>query len=188
MHHTLPRLSFEHVALALEKRGGSPCVQWMRVPPGARAFLAARLFERLGRTLLYLCAGEREAEEAARELAAYLGPGAVLPFPSVEATPYEPVPPHLPSVHDRMRALHRLLSGPPAVVVAPVAAAAEKTLPPGVFMDAVVEVSPGETLDVEAFSARLVPAASAILGGIALAMSRCESKRNAVDKDARSLL
>jgi len=40
----------------------------------------------------------------------------------------------------------------------------------------------------EAFSARLVPAASAILGGIALAMSRCESKRNAVDKDARSLL
>jgi transcription-repair coupling factor (superfamily II helicase) len=156
MSHTLPRLSFEHVALALAKRGTAPCVQWMRIPPGARSFLAARLFERLGRTLLYLCAGEKEAEEASRELTAYLGQGAVLPFPSIEVTPYEAVPPHLPSVHDRMRALHRLLSGPPAVVVSPVAAAVEKTLPPEAFVDAVASVSPGDTLDVDAFAARLV--------------------------------
>ena len=156
MPHTLPRLSFEHVALALAKRGASPCVQWMRIPPGARSFLAARLFERLGRTLLYLCAGEKEAEEASRELTAYLGPDAVLPFPSIETTPYEPVPPHLPSVHDRMRALHRLLSGPPAVVVAQISAAAEKTLPPEAFVAAVAAVSPGDTLDVDAFAARLV--------------------------------
>ena len=156
MPHTLPRLSFEHVALALAKRGASACVQWMRIPAGARSFLAARLFERLGRTLLYLCAGEKEAEEASRELAAYLGPDVVLPFPSIEAMPYEPVPPHLPSVHDRMRALHRLLSGPPAVVVAPIAAAVEKTLPPEAFVDAVAGVSPGDSLDVDAFAARLV--------------------------------
>jgi len=152
----LPRLSFEHVALALAKRGAPPSVQWMRIPPGARSFLAARLFHRLGRTLLYLCAGEKEAEEATRELSAYLGPDAVLPFPSVEAPPYEPIPPHLPAVHDRMRALHRLLSGPAAVVVAPIAAAVEKTLPPEVFVDAVTAVSPGDTLDVDAFAARLV--------------------------------
>ena len=156
MKFSLPRLSFEHVALALAKRGTSPCVQWTRIPPGARSFLAARLFERLGRTLLYLCAGEKEAEEAFRELTAYLGPDAVLPFPSIEATPYEPVPPHLPSVHDRMRALHRLLSGPPAVVVATIAAAAEKTLPPEAFVAAVAAVSPGDTLDIDAFAARLV--------------------------------
>lgn len=152
----LPRLSFEHVALALAKREASPCVQWMRIPAGARSFLAARLFERLGRTLLYLCAGDKEAEEASRELAAYLGPDAVLPFPSIEAMPYEPVPPHLPSVHDRMRALHRLLSGPPAVVVAPIAAAVGKTLPPEAFVDAVAGVSPGDSLDVDAFAVRLV--------------------------------
>ncbi|MFA6148077.1 MAG: transcription-repair coupling factor [bacterium] len=156
MPHTLPRLSFEHVALALAKRGTPPCVQWMRIPPGARSFLAARLFERLGRTLFYLCAGEKEAEEAFRELTAWLGPDTVLPFPSIEATPYDPVPPHLPSVHDRMRALHRLLSGPPAVVVASIAAAAEKTLPPEAFVDAVTAVSPGDTLVVDSFAARLV--------------------------------
>src|SRR3972149_3372327 len=107
MPHTLPRLSFEHVALALAKRGAPPCVQWMRIPPGARSFLAAPLFERRGRTLLSLGAGEKEAEEASRELPAYLGPDAFLPFPSIEATPYEPVPPHLPSAHDAMRARQR---------------------------------------------------------------------------------
>ncbi|MEK6697078.1 MAG: transcription-repair coupling factor [Candidatus Deferrimicrobiota bacterium] len=167
MMFPLPRLSFEHVALALAKRGTSPCVQWMRIPPGARSFLAARLFERLGRTLLYLCAGEKEAEEASRELTAYLGPDAVLPFPSIEATPYEPVPPHLPSVHDRMRALHRLLSGPPAVVVAPIAAAAEKTLPPEALVAAVAAVSPGDTLDVDVFAARLVTLGYARLPAVA---------------------
>jgi len=156
MMFTLPRLSFEHVALALAKRETSPCVQWMRITPGARSFLAARLFDRLGRTLLYLCAGEEEAEVAARELSAYLPPGDVLSFPSVEAAPYEPIPPYLPAVHDRMRALHRLLSGPAAVVVAPVAAVVEKTLPPEVFVDAATAVFPGDTLDVDAFAARLV--------------------------------
>jgi len=167
MPQTLPRLSFEHVALALTKRGTSPCVQWMRIPPGARSFLSARLFERLGRTLLYLCAGEKEAEEASRELTAYLGQDAVLPFPSIEAAPYEPVPPHLPAVHDRMRALHRLLSGPPVIVVAPIAAAAEKTLPPEAFIDAVATVSPGDTLDVEVFGARLVTLGYARLPAVA---------------------
>lgn len=157
MLRTLQRLSFEHVALALTGGAGSaPCVQWMRVPPGARSFLAARLFRRLGRTLLYLCPEEKEAEEAGRELTAYLGPDAVLSYPSVEAAPYEPTPPFLPAVHDRMRALHRLRSGPPAVFVAPIAAALEKTIPPTVFADAVESVSPGDAIDLSAFCTRLV--------------------------------
>jgi len=167
MHFPLPRLSFEHVALALAKRGIPPCVQWMRVPPGARAFLAAQLFRRLARPVLYLCPDEKEAEEAARELAAYLGPGVVTAFPSVEAAPYEPISPYLPAVHDRMRALHRMLEGPPAVMVAPVTAALEKTLPPERFHDAVASVSPGNTLDVDAFAARLVALGYARLPAVA---------------------
>ncbi|HEX9204635.1 MAG TPA: transcription-repair coupling factor [Candidatus Deferrimicrobiaceae bacterium] len=164
---TLPTLSFEHVALALAKGEPPPCVQWMRVPPGARAFLSARLFRRLGRTVLYLCADEKEAEEASRELSAYLGAGAVAAFPSVEAAPYEPISPYLPAVHERMRALRRLLSGPPAVVVASAASAVSKTLPPEAFLDAVASVSPGDTLDVDAFSARLVALGYARLPAVA---------------------
>jgi transcription-repair coupling factor (superfamily II helicase) len=160
-------LSFEHVALALARREPAPCVQWMRVPPGARAFLTAQLFRRLGRPVLYLCADDREAEEASRELSAYLGAGAVAAFPSVEAAPYEPISPYLPAVHDRMRALRRLLGGPPAVVVAPVASAVSKTLPPEAFLDAVAAVAPGDTLDVDAFAARLVALGYARLPAVA---------------------
>ena len=156
MPFPLPRISFEHVALALARREPAPCVQWMRVPPGARAFLTAQLFRRLGTPVLYLCADDREAEEASRELAAYLGPGAVAAFPSVEAAPYEPISPYLPAVHDRMRALRRLVEGPSAVVVASVDSAVSKTLPPEAFLDAVSAVAPGDTLDVDAFAARLV--------------------------------
>jgi len=150
------RLSFEHVALALAVREPPPGVQWMRVPPGARAFLTAQLFRRLAKPVLYLCADEKEAEEASRELAAYLGPDAVAAFPSVEVAPYEPISPYLPAVHDRMRALHRLFDGPPAVVVAPVAAALEKTMPPEAFREASASVAAGDALDVDAFAARLV--------------------------------
>ncbi len=167
MSFPLSSLSFEHVALALAKRVPPPCVQWMRVPPGARAFLTSRLFPRLSRPILYLCPDEKEAEEAARELTAYLGAEAVFPFPSVEAGPYEPISPYLPAVHDRMRALHRLLSGPPSVVVAPVAAALVKTLPPEVFLEAAAAVSPGDRIDVTAFSGRLVALGYARLPAVA---------------------
>jgi len=149
-------LSFEHVALALSKGGPTPCVQWMRVPPGARAFLAARLFTRLSRPVLYLCPDGKEAEESARELAAYLGPDAVLPFPSVEVDPYESASPYLPAVHERMRALHRILAGPPAVVVASAESATEKTVPPEIFLEAVETIGPGARIDIEAFSSKLV--------------------------------
>src|SRR5512139_2157120 len=160
-------LSFEHVALALARREPPPCVQWVRVPPGARAYLTAQLFRRLGRHVLYLCADEKEAEEASRELSAYLGSGAVAAYPSVEAAPYEPISPYLPAVHDRVRALRRLLEGPPAVVVAPVASAVSKTLPPEAFLDAVAAVAPGDTINVDAFAARLVALGYARLPAVA---------------------
>src|SRR5512139_3751368 len=160
-------LSFEHVALALERREPPPCVQWVRVPPGSRAFLTAQLFRRLGQTVLYLCADDREAEEASRELSAYLDPGVVAAFPSVEAAPYEPISPYLPAVHERMRALRCLIEGTPAVVVAPVASAVSKTLPPEAFLDAVAAVAPGDTLDVDAFAARLVALGYARLPAVA---------------------
>src|SRR5512139_3031106 len=167
MTFPLPRLSFEHVALALARREHPPCVQWMRVPPGARAYLTAQLIRRLGRHVLYLCADEKEAEEASRELSAYLGSGAVAAYPSVEAAPYEPISPYLPAVHERMRALRRLLEGPPAAVVASVASAVSKTLPPEAFLEAVAAVVPGDTLGVDAFAARLVALGYARLPAVA---------------------
>ena len=160
-------LAFEHVAVALAAPRPYSCVQWMRVPPGARAFLAARLFRRLGKPVLYLCPDAREAEEAAGELTEYLGAETVLPFPSVDMEPYGSAAPHVPAVHDRMRALHRLLAGPPAVVVSAADAAAEKTVPPEAFLDAVETVFAGCRVDVEAFAGKLVSLGYARLPAVA---------------------
>ena len=83
---------------------------------------------RLGRTLLYLCAGEKEAEEASRtDRLSWPGRGPPVPFHRGDAMQSRSPAP--PSVHDRMRALHPAPFRTPAVVVAPIAAAAEKTLP-----------------------------------------------------------
>jgi len=162
MPDTVPSLSCEHVVRALSAAGAPPCVQVLRLPAGARSFLAATLLRRLSRPLLVLTADAAEAEETFRELTAYLGPGAAVLFPSLETAPYEAMAPYAAAVHDRMRALYRL-SGPggaarrgaPGAVVCPAEAAVEKTMPRDVFNAAVHSVAPGDTVDVAAWSRRL---------------------------------
>src|SRR3990172_2788967 len=103
MFRSVPTLSFEHIARAFAKESGSPCLQAMNVPPGARSFLVAALSRRLGRP---------------------------------------------------MRALFRLFrarggaaQGMVPVVVCPVSAALEKTLPPEVFAASVFRVAVREEID-----------------------------------------
>src|SRR5512139_2128230 len=162
MPASVPSLSCEHVVRALSARGARPCVQVLRLPAGARSFLAATILRRLSRPLLVLTADSAEAEETYRELSAYLGPGGAVLFPSVETAPYEAMSPYPAAVHDRMRALHRLSAAgdaarrlPPAAVVCPVEAAVEKTMPRDVFDASVHAVAPGDAVDVTAWSRRL---------------------------------
>lgn len=162
MFRSHPTLSFEHIVRAFAKEPGSPCVQGMDVPPGARSFLIATLSRRLGRPILVLSPSDADAEEMFRELSAYCGPMGAAFFPSVEVAPYEKLSPYPPAVHDRMRALHRLSRaredagrGLPPVVVCPVTAAHEKTLPPDVFAAAVFRLAVGEEIDRDDLSRRL---------------------------------
>jgi len=149
-----PTLSFEHLARALETRGRA-CLQVLRVPAGLRSFLVSVLFKRLARPILFLTPTVTEAEETFREVAAYLGEESCALFPSVEVAPYEEMPPYAPAVHDRMRALHRLAEGNPSVIVSPVEAALEKTLPREAFLGAVRRMSAGMEIDVGLFSRHL---------------------------------
>ena len=73
----------------------------------------------------------------------------------MEVSPYEEMPPHAPAVHDRMRALHRLAEGIPSVVVSPVEAALEKTIPREIFLGAVRRISAGTEIDIALFSRHL---------------------------------
>src|SRR5512134_2012765 len=147
-------LSFEHLARALEA-GGTPCLQVLRAPAGVRSFLVSALEKRLARPVLLLAPTVAEAEETFREVASYLGAESCALFPSVELSPYEEMPPYAPAVHDRMRALHRLAQGEASVVVAPVEAALEKTLPREVFLGAARRISAGMEIDVASFSRHL---------------------------------
>jgi transcription-repair coupling factor (superfamily II helicase) len=155
-------LSFEHLARAFETQA-RPCLQVLRAPAGVRSFLVSKWFLRRARTVLVLAPTTAEAEETFRELSAYLGPGGALLFPSTEVAPYEAMPPYAPAVHDRMRALHRLASGDPAVVVCSVEAAVEKTLPREVFLRAVRKIVPGTEMDVGELSRHLSEAGYARL-------------------------
>ena len=151
MFSPLPTLSFEHLARAFGTQA-RPCVQIVKAPAGARSFLCSRLFRRLARPVLVLATTADEAEETFRELSAYLGPECAALFPSTEVAPYEAMPPYAPAVHDRMRALHRLAAGGPAVVVSSVEAVVEKTLPRDAFLRAVRKVAPGAEIDVGEFA------------------------------------
>ncbi|HEU5361089.1 MAG TPA: transcription-repair coupling factor [Candidatus Deferrimicrobiaceae bacterium] len=161
MFRSAPILSFEHIALALAKEAGPPCVQALSVPPGARSFLVAALSRRLRRPMLVLSPSDGDAEEMFREVSSYLPPERTARFPSVDVAPYEKLSPYPTAVHERMRAL-LLLAGSPAegdghspVVVCPVEAALEKTLPPEVFAASVFRVAVGEEIDRDDVSRRL---------------------------------
>ncbi len=160
MPRSVPTLSFEHIALAFAAGKGSSCIQVFSVPPGARSFLVSALSRRLDRTILVLSPSDAGAEEMFRELAAYLGPEQVVLFPSLEVAPYEKLSPYPPAVHDRMRALFRMSPagtgrGGVPVVVCPVRAALEKTVPPDVLAASTIGVAVGEELDRDGFSLRL---------------------------------
>jgi len=154
MLRSVPALSFEHIARAFAQGAGPACVQAMNVPPGARSFLIASLSRRLGRPILFLSPSNDGAEEIFREISAYLGPERAFWFPSGEVAPYETHSPYPVAVHHRMRALYRLVhargDGANAlapVIVCPVEAALEKTLPPDVFAASVFQITAGEEID-----------------------------------------
>jgi transcription-repair coupling factor (superfamily II helicase) len=162
MLRSVPTLSFEHIARAFAKASDAPCLQAMNVPPGARSFLIASLARRLDRPVLVLTPSDAGAEEMFREISTYLGPGQAFRFPSVEVAPYETLSPYPVAVHDRMRSLFRLSrvreaasGGGALVVVCPVRAALEKTIPPEVFAASTFRLAAGEEIDRDGFARRL---------------------------------
>jgi transcription-repair coupling factor (superfamily II helicase) len=116
----------------------------------AIALVAALLARRhAGRTLLLVTATQKEAARLAEDLAFFLGEAASAPepsarrvraFPSWDVLPFATLSPPSEIVHDRVEALVRLadaaragagaLRGGAPVVVAPVKALLERTLPP----------------------------------------------------------
>ena len=100
------------------------------VAPSARAYVVAAMAKRLGRPVLVVVAGEREAEDLAEDVAIFTGD--VLQLPAWETLPFEHVSPNVVTMAARVEARHRLTMDAPLVVVASVRAVIQRLSPTSV--------------------------------------------------------
>jgi transcription-repair coupling factor (superfamily II helicase) len=97
------------------------------VAPSARAYVAAATAKRLGKPVLVVVAGEREAEDLVEDVAIFMD--AVLQLPAWETLPFEHVSPNIVTMGARVEARHRLALDEPLVVVASVRAVIQRLSP-----------------------------------------------------------
>ncbi len=126
------------------------------VPDAARAvFVAALARTTTRRPILLAVPTGAEAERLARDLAQFLGAGAVELFPAWETLPFERVSPSLETMGRRLRVLWRLHHDVPAVVVAPVRALVQRIGPHAAEVEP-VRLRGGDQVDRDELVARLV--------------------------------
>jgi len=127
----------------------------LAVPGLVRPAVVAALFSDRPRPVLVVVAGEAAAERFARQAAAYLPPGTVLPFPERTDAPWSDEPPDLEAVGARARALHALTTGRLGIVVASARSLLRALPPQGSHVFEPLVLSPGGTLDLEEATSRL---------------------------------
>ncbi|MEN8040936.1 MAG: transcription-repair coupling factor [Actinomycetota bacterium] len=97
------------------------------VAPPARAYVAAATAKRLGKPVLVVVAGEREAEDLVEDVAIFTDD--VLQLPAWETLPFEHVSPNIVTMAARVEARHRLTLDEPLVVVGSVRAVIQRLSP-----------------------------------------------------------
>jgi len=88
---------------------GTPAGQGLGLISAARPYLAAALYQQLGRPIVLLTMRAERASQWADQLRVWTGSGAIYPFPEPDALPYERVPWARETVSDRLAALTALL-------------------------------------------------------------------------------
>jgi len=122
----------------------------------AKAFITSFLFRDIKRTTLCITPSRRDALDTFRDCSFFLGGEDVLFFP-----PWEIVPPdetlsrqnEIATV--RAGVLSRLLSGRPAIVVAPLSALMQKVAPAGIFENYIETISIGDERDRDRLTEKL---------------------------------
>ncbi len=152
---------------ALERASGPVRAGGLR--GSSRALVLARMIREAPRPCVVLTPTLSEARRFAREVEFFLGSrggpaqahprdARVVVFPAWETLPFEGLPP-LPDVSARrIAALARARTGGPFVLVAPVTAALQRTLPPEALEGAARWIRKGDPVDRDALVAALVDA------------------------------
>ncbi len=138
----------------------APHVAWGQLHGAARALALAEVAARQSVPLLVVTSTSREADQLHGELAFFTNAGElpVVLFPDYETLPYDLFSPHPDLTSQRLSALASLPQLKHGLVVAPLEALLQR-LPPQAFVTAhTLQLTAGETLDVEAFRTRLTAA------------------------------
>ncbi|OQX92343.1 MAG: transcription-repair coupling factor [candidate division Zixibacteria bacterium 4484_95] len=121
----------------------------------SKAMVVAHVFRKLLRPMLVISTESETAERMADDLKAFLGDGLVYLFPALGISPYEIRAPHMEIVGQRLLALYNLSCGQPMVIIAPVEAILEKTIPKRDLSEYSLRLERGKELDREKLIALL---------------------------------
>ncbi|GMQ94211.1 MAG: transcription-repair coupling factor [Acidimicrobiia bacterium] len=121
------------------------------VAPSARAYVVAATAKRLGRPILAVVAGEREAEDLVEDVSIFTDE--VIQLPAWETLPFEHVSPNVVTMAARVEARYRLTQRDPVVVVGSVRAVIQRLSPTPVEP---IVLDQGESYDFSEIVAKLV--------------------------------
>ena len=156
-------------ALSRPSGRGKPARAVAGVNDAAKPATLAALVADEERPVLILTGRPARAEVLADELAAWLGPAAgdtrrVLFFPERDALPYERLAPDRDTVRDRLNAVIALTEERPYVIAASVMETAQQTLSPDDLARSVLDLRPGQKLEMCCLARALGPGATGYVG------------------------
>lgn len=122
----------------------------------SRRLLAAWLWMKTGRSVLFVSPDQESAEQANDDLMAFAGSGKPLLFPSWEIQPYEIRAPHAENVGDRLKVLRELMSGRGHLICTCGTAIMEPTADRQYLSDLALSLSAGDTVESEFMIERLL--------------------------------
>lgn len=133
---------------SLEKQEGQ--IDITGVPGSAPAWMTARLFRHLEKIVLWVTPTAREAETRTADISFFLD-SHVLAFPHHESLPFVPLLPSPVTVSQKIYTLYSMATmDKTAIIVAPVQALAERTVPKTILLDHVELLQKGEETDRDA--------------------------------------
>jgi len=147
--------TLEHVRQALA--AGVPArIRLGNLYGSTRNLVAAALAEKLGKSLIYVTRGSRQAEKIEADLLNFLPVDKVRSFPQWEILPYEDARPEAGIAGNRMEVFTALMDRVPGITVATVRSLMQKVSAPENFCGHVRTLRIGETLDLDSLLSDLV--------------------------------
>ncbi|MDD2604275.1 MAG: transcription-repair coupling factor, partial [Desulfobacteraceae bacterium] len=150
--------SSESIDALLAALEGSVAVEAVGLSAAALACAVARIYRHTGRPVAVVVADDETAAAMHGDLSFFLGTDApLLSLPSYNLKPFKRLAYHGETAATRIRTLYRLTAeGTPPLAVVPVAGLLRRVIPKPALIHFADLVLPGEVLEIERLTARLV--------------------------------